>query len=127
MPEITEAEFREYIDLKRKQAEREKRIQEMLGKGPSNTKKWRTDLTTSRGMASVFANVLEGEWRRRGKPVEFVLARWVKVHEYLPERLLCIKKGKVNVKHTFRSHLTDFGWSFTINNKRGIFVVKRIS
>lgn len=126
MPEITEAQFREYVDLKRKEAEREKRIQEMLARGPRSLKKWRSDLNTIRGHASVFANILEAERERRGKPQEFVLDTWKRVKTYLPESLQGIKKGKINIKHTFRGHLRNFGWSFKIDYKKGVFIVKKL-
>ncbi len=125
MPEITESQFREYTDLKRKEIERQQRIQEMLAKGPKVMRKWSNDLNTIRGHASVFANVLEQERERRGKPVEFVLDRWKKVQTYLPVRLHGMKKGKINIKSTFRKHLRDFGWSFKIDYKTGLFIVKK--
>ena len=74
----------------------------------------------------MFANILEAEREKRGKPMEFVLDRWKMVKTYLPESLQCIKKGKINIKHTFRHHLRDFGWSFKIDYKRGLFIVKKI-
>jgi len=126
MPEITDAQFREYIDLKRKEVERQKRIQEMMARGPRKMKEWRTDLNTIRGHASVFANILEHERERRGKPVEYVLDRWKKVQTYLPVKLQCMKKGKINIRNTFRKHLKDFGWSFKIDYKNGLFIVKKI-
>lgn len=125
MVEITEEEFREYIDLKRKDVERQKRIDEMLGKGTTQISQFRKDLNTIRGHASVFANVLQRECGRRGNPQEFVLDTLKRVMQYLPASLFCIKKRKVNIKHTFRRHLKDFGWSFKIDYKRGIFIVKR--
>jgi hypothetical protein len=127
MPEISEEEYREYIDLKRKEAERQKRIEEMLGKGTTPMSVFRKDLNTVRGYASVFANVLQKEYERRGKPKEFVLDTWRRVQNYLPARLFGIVNGKVNIKHTFRKHLRDFGWSFTINYKNGTFIVKKRS
>ena len=125
MPEITESQFREYTDLKRKEIERQQRIQEMLAKGPKVMRKWSNDLNTIRGHASVFANILEQERERRGKPVEFVLDRWQKVQTYLPVNLQGMKKGKINIKSTFRKHLRDFGWSFKIDYKTGLFIVKK--
>ncbi len=79
-----------------------------------------------RGYASVFANILYKECERRHNPEEFVLDTWRRVKRYLPGKLLTIKKNKVNVKHTFRRHLKDFGWSFKIDYKRGIFIVKKV-
>ena len=87
MPEITDAEFREYIDLKRKEVERQQRIQEMLARGPIATHNWRRNMNTLRGYASVFSNVLEEEWTRRDYPAEFVLDRWSRVKKYMPERI----------------------------------------
>lgn len=99
----------------------------MLGKGTTQLTQFRKDLNTIRGYASVFANVLQRERQRRGNPQEFVLDTWRRVQQYLPASLFCIKKRKVNIKHTFRRHLRDFGWSFKINYKRGIFIVKKVS
>lgn len=125
MPEITEAEFREYIDLKRKEEERHKRIQEMMAKGPKSSVKWRKDLNTLRGYASVFANILQREYDKRGKPQEFVLDRWSRVMKYLPEKLFHLKKGKPNIKPSFRKHLKDFGWSFKIDYNHGLFIIRK--
>ena len=125
MVEISEAEFREYVDLKRKEAEKQLRIKEMIEKGTAQLNHFRKDLNTLRGQASVFANVLQREYTRRGKPQEFVLDTVKRVMRYLPDNLFCILRNKLNVKSTFRKHLKDFGWSFKINYKTGTFIIKK--
>jgi hypothetical protein len=90
-PEISENEFKEYMALKRKDEIRQREIDKFIKEGVPSAKKWRKDLNTIRGWASVFAKVLEQEWERRGRPDTFVLDRWRIVQSYLPEKTLALK------------------------------------
>jgi len=125
MVEISEEEFREYVDLKRKEVERQQRIEELIARGPGSVHKWTTKLNTLRGYSSLFVNVLEEERERRGKPAEFILDRWHVVKQYLPPALLCVNGKRIDLKKMFRIHLRNFGWSVKIDHKHGLFIVKK--
>jgi len=126
MPEITEAEYQEYIYLKKKEELRQQEIKKMVDRGPKIVKEWRQDLYSIRGFASVFALILEKEFERRGQPETFALDRWSVVKEYLTKKVLKKKQGKIILNEYFRKLLRDYGWSVTINRKYGLFEVRKI-
>jgi len=123
MVEISEEEYREYMYLKRKEAERIRAIEETLKKGIPQFKKWREDLNSVRGYAAVFVKILNEEWEKRGQPDSFVLDRLRVVFQYLPDFLLTKKKGKIYIKKYFRECLRQYGWSVRIDHKYGLFEV----
>lgn len=124
MPEISEEQFKEYMALKRKEKIRQQEIDKLIKQGPSVVKKWRKDLNTYRGHAAVFANVLQKEYERRGKPKVFVLDRWRVVMEYLPPHLINKRKRSPTLNVTFRRYMLQYGWKFRIDN--GLFEVTKI-
>lgn len=110
--------------LKAKEEAREKEIQKLIKQGTSVSEKWRKDLNTVRGHASVFANVIQKEYERRGRPETFVLDRIKVVYDYLPERLVYIKDGKLELNTWFRRCLIEYGWQVRLWN--GLFEVTKI-
>jgi len=126
MVDISEQEFKEYMHLKQKEEERKREIDEMIKEGIESVTKWRQDLNTTRGYASAFVKILYNEWEKRGNPEFFVLDRWSRVKEYLPDFLLERKNGKWFLKQYFRQLIREYGFWTKINRKYGIFEIRRV-
>lgn len=125
MPEISEKDFQEYIYLKKKEEIRHQEIKKMMQQGTPKIREWRQDIHSTRGFASVFALILENEYKKRGTDI-FVLDRWSVVKQYLTDRVLIKEKGRVVLNPYFRKIMKDYGWSIRIDRKFGLFEVKRI-
>lgn len=125
MVEISEDEFREYIYLKKKEEIRQQEIKKMMQEGTPSLEKWRRDIYSPRGLASVFANVLQKEYDKRGKPDVFVLCTWRTAKKYLKEVIKRIN-GKITIDKYFRTLLKRYGWALRIDRKFGILEVEKI-
>lgn len=125
MPEISGEEYKEYMALKRKDVERREAIDKTIQKGIIAIKKWRTDLKTPRGYATIFANVLNDEWKRRDYPETFVLDRWKVVKNYLAP-VIYVKGGKHIIRHTFRRYMREYGWFMKVSRTYGLFEVTKL-
>lgn len=122
---ISDKEFKEYMALKIREEIRQQEINDLV-ENVKDTTKWRTNLNTTRGYASVFANILYKEWEKRGNPEYFVLDRWSRVKKYIPDFLMEKKKGKWYLKPYFRECLKDYGFRIKIDRKYGLFEIIRI-
>jgi len=125
MVTITDEEFKEYMALKRKEVERQEAIDKTLSKGVEAIRRWRSDLKTPRGYATIFANILNEEWKRRDYPETFILDRWKVVKKYLAP-VIYVKDGVHNIRHTFRRYMKEYGWYMRINRTYGLFEVMKI-
>jgi len=114
------------MDLKRKDAIRKLEIEENLKKGVGRLRRWREEINSIRGYASIFANVLNREHERRGRPEVFVLDRLKRVFEYLPSKVLTKKSKKINLTTQFRTYLKRYGWKIRVNHVRGYFEVEKL-
>ena len=125
MPVITDDEYQEYLVLKRKYVERQEAIEKTLAEGVVAIRKWRRDLNTPRGYAAIFANVLNDEWKKRNYVETFTLDSWRRVKKYLSP-VIYVKGGKHVIRHVFREHMRDYGWSMRVYRNYGLFEVTRI-
>ena len=125
MPEISDEEYKEYIALKRRDVERREAIEKTIKHGVMAIRKWRSDLKTPRGYATIFANVLNEEWKRRNYPESFVLDRWKVVKNYLSP-VIYIKGGKHIIRHTFRRYIREYGWLLRVDRTYGLFEVTKL-
>lgn len=125
MPEITDLEYREYIYLKKKEEIRQQEIDKMMQQGAPKIREWRQDLYSTRGFASVFALILDKEYKRR-RVDTFVLDRWSVVKQYLTDKVVRKEKGKTTLNPYFRKLLKEYGWSVKIDRKFGLFQVRKI-
>ena len=111
--------------LKRKEVEKQEAIDKTLAKGVEAIRRWRTDLKTPRGYATIFANILNEEWKRRDYPESFVLDRWKVVKKYLAP-VIGVYEGKHVIRHTFKRYMREYGWKFKIDRTFGLFEVIKI-
>lgn len=126
MPEITDEQHREYMELKRKEKIRQQQIDKMIKEGVPKFKQWRKDLKTTRGSAAIFAKVLEREWNERGQPEAYTLDTIKNVMNYLTDDLLVKKGNKIEISKHFRVCLRQYGWAVRLNNRLGLFQVSKI-
>jgi len=113
------------MSLKRKEVERREAIDKTIIKGVRAIRKWRNDLKTPRGYATIFTNILNEEWKKRDYPESFVLDRWKVVRNYLTP-VIYVKGGKHNIRHTFRRYMKEYGWLMRIDRSYGLFEVTKI-
>lgn len=123
MPYITDEEYEEYLELKKKDKERKQFLEKYSTKLPEVQQK-RKNMLSLVSMAARYAKRLE-EFRKYFQQDVFDL-QLKEEFEYLTGRVIKYRNGKPYLKHWFQKKLGEYGWSTKIDHYYGILQIEKI-